>query len=425
MIPNTNNKATKGQEDDSENLWNKILKEAIKSSSQTNHDANLIVIGEGNSGKRSVISAMEKFTGEKLNLESRNDNSIINDMKDRKVASSIDYKFLSIKNPDEKNMELAKINVWFVNEKCTEKLSQLILKKEHLQNLMVMVVLSLDEYWSTMDNLSKWFQYINLRISPAFSERLELKEMDVLKERLKDIVMNYNEPVRTDAGKLLNRKSEIDPENIDKLFIPEGVLDPNYGFPIVLVLNKSDHIIELRKQPNADQILEMLEYSLRKFAVSYAAPVIYTSVKTNSNIEVLHDYVNHLFFNIPFRHPSNICKDALFVPMGYDNLDIINGSYSTIKEKSYDAVITPPVEDKVEKDIEINVKPHQEFLNEVKQSLGTAQKSKPKIKAPEESDIKKGTELSKDKEKSSRGIKKRGKFDKEQTNRILSLLGNG
>lgn len=127
--------------------------EAVKK--RESKDANILVLGERGSGKRTLIEAMERFTGGKLSLESRHDSSIVNVMKDKKTPSMIEYRYFSIKNPDDENMELAKVNIWFADENSSKGLTDLILTKERLSNLIVFVVLNMEEYWNIEDSTSK------------------------------------------------------------------------------------------------------------------------------------------------------------------------------------------------------------------------------------------------------------------------------
>jgi Dynein light intermediate chain (DLIC) len=367
---------------------------------------------------------MERFTGEKLNLESRNDNSIVNVMKDKKIASLLDYRFLTIKNPDDENMELAKVNLWFLDENSDKSLTDLILSKDKLSNFMVFVVLNLEEYWNVDDSVSKWIQFINERVAPSFSNKLDLEETDKLRDRMKDWVMNFHEPHETQSGKILNKKTDIDPECTESLFIPKGALNPNYGFPVMFILNNSESILEIRNEPNAGEILDSIEYNLRKYAVSYASPIIYTSSKRSTNIELLTDYVKYLFFSIPFRHHSNMSKDSLFIPMGYDNLDIIEENYTSVKEKPFNAIVKKPEEAKVEKETEISVKVHQSFLHDLQElssKISTTQVGKtatPATKLRVEAPVEEGDK----KEAKPVTVKKKTVFGKDQTQKILSLL---
>lgn len=185
---------------------------------------------------------MEKASGERLVLESRNDKSLVNVMSDKKLASVIDYFYFTVKNPDDENMELGKINIYFASPEADTEHLNIILKKKALQNFSVMVVLDFEKYWNIADNIPKWLSYINEKVAPSMMQ-LDLDSSDNLKKRLEDIVMNYSEPVTTEGGDTLNRISDISPEKADNLLLPTGCLTPNYGFPIIFAVNKCDHIL--------------------------------------------------------------------------------------------------------------------------------------------------------------------------------------
>ena len=52
---------------DQENLWNKILGEYAGKSSTKN--SNVLILGDYNSGKRSLITNLETFSGERTIIE--------------------------------------------------------------------------------------------------------------------------------------------------------------------------------------------------------------------------------------------------------------------------------------------------------------------------------------------------------------------
>lgn len=125
-------------------------------------------------------------------------------MKDKKTPSMIEYRYFSIKNPDDENMELAKVNIWFADENSNKGLTDLILTKERLSNLIVFVVLNMEEYWNIEDSTSKWIKFLTEHVVSQ-STHLSLEESDGLKEKMKDLVMNFHEPFLTDNNKILNK----------------------------------------------------------------------------------------------------------------------------------------------------------------------------------------------------------------------------
>jgi len=396
-------------EDSKENLWNKLLSEN-RDQENLSKDATLLVIGESRAGKKTLINALEKLSGEKLILESRNDKSLVSIMKDKKLASMIDFFYFTIKNPDDDNMELGKIKTYFIDENASDDLIKLMVKKEDLSNLMVMVVLDFEQYPSIADAIPKWINYITQKIAPLYLQ-IDLETSDSLKAKMENIVKNYHEPFKNEHGEILNKRSQIEPDTAENLQLPEGCLNPNFGFPILFVLNKADTILELKNLPNADEILEMIEYYLRTNLVNLSATIVYTSTKMNINLEILLDYLKHLGFGLPFRFNSNVSKDSLFVPIGLDNPQFLESAYSssTIKEKSFDAVIARTDNNKKKLEDEIIVREHQAFLKSIKQqcvvepTTGGIEETEQPVSA-------------RDRVKPSTG------FDKKKTESLLKLL---
>ena len=143
-------------------------------------------------------------------------------MKDKRVASAIDYKYYSIKNPDDENMELAKLNFWIFDDSADKSLLDIILTKDVIQNLMIMIVLDFEQYWTILDCLHKYYEIISQHIFP-YMKLLNLAEQDALKLRYKNFVKNYIEPKVMDSGKIMTKRSEIDPENWDSYNLPNGL----------------------------------------------------------------------------------------------------------------------------------------------------------------------------------------------------------
>lgn len=125
-------------EEQQENLWTKLL--SGFSGNQKQKDAHLLVFGDSNSGKRSIINQLEHLSGEQKLLGSSNDESILSFMKGKKVAGAIDYRYYPVKNPYDENIEMAKVNIWIINLDSDPELLSLILNKEVMKNLMVMIV---------------------------------------------------------------------------------------------------------------------------------------------------------------------------------------------------------------------------------------------------------------------------------------------
>ena len=360
--------------DDKDNLWNKI--QGDYAGKTTNNNSNVQVLGDYNTGKRSLISNLEAFSGERTIIESRNDQSVLAFMKDKKVCSALDYRYYSVKNPDDENMELAKINFWIFDEDADKGQLDIILNKEAMQNLMVLIVLDFEQYWTIMDNLHKYYAVISQNIVP-YMKLLNLSEQDALKLRYKNFVKNYIEPKVMENNKVLMKRSEVDPENWDSYCLPDGLLNQNYGFSTYIILNKCEQTFEMRK---LNDVLEMIEYKVRQFALDTAASIFYTSTKMDTNIDAQFSYINYYFFDIPPTSIKvNTSKDALFIPSGYDNPMQLEQTFANVKNKLFEDIIKKPNDsrnNKEKKEKNQNIVKHQKFLEDLKGHLGNFETKK-------------------------------------------------
>ena len=356
-----------------ENQWNKLLSGYSKVAK--NKDAHLLVLGDYNSGKRSIINQLEQLTGERTLIESRSDQSVLSFMKDKRVSSAIDYKYYTVKNPDDENMELGKVNIWIFDENADKDLLSIILNKDVMKNLMVMIIQDFEQYWDISDNLHKYNEIISQYIYPHM-KKLQLKEVDEAKERFGTFIKNYIEPKITDSGKTQTKRSEIDPENWGSYQLPKGLLETNYGFPVYLVLNKCESVFEMRKLTD---VLEMIEYKVRQWALDTAASIFYASTKMNTNMNTLYSYINYYFFDIPHHVKVNISKDALFVPSGFDNPTVLEETFTTVKGKIFEEVIVKPIDAKAKgekKESVFKITDHQSYLQDLKMHLGNFEPGK-------------------------------------------------
>jgi hypothetical protein len=397
------NKASRDNEEKAvqKNLWNELLANTVK---MEDKDANILVLGNFDSAKRSLIQAIEKQLGERVVMEYRNEQSVLWSMKDKKNICAFDYSYVSIKNPKDENSELAKVNFWVLNEKMDEKILKQILHEKRLKKFMVLIVLDFEKMSNLEADLLKWFDFINKTIAPVFRV-LDLKDMDNLKNKMHDLVVNYTEPVKSEEGKILNKKTDINPDLVGKLDLPEGALKFNLGFPIMVAVNKSDYIIEIRKEKHPDEIFEMIEYTMRYNSVAYSAGVVYTSPKMGTNIAILADYLKYLLFGLPNEHRSNTAKECLFLPVGMDNITVVQEAYANISTRRFNDVIPKKEEQSKHIGNEFKATSNRIFLHELKEKLNSTK--------PETGAVDRGQP----------GAPQQGpRFGRDQREKILNLL---
>ena len=148
------------------------------------------------------------------------------------------------------------------------------------------------------------------------------------------IIKLYQEPNIDEQGNYVKKPLEEDQKK-KKLNIPlkEGVLTINCGIPIIFVINKSEVVTQSSERKKFEENSEFILHHIRSIAIPYGATIIYTSAKSNSNLNVLYDYICHILFNFDLVHKPNLNdKEAYFIPSGYDNLDLLN---SNDEQKNY------------------------------------------------------------------------------------------
>lgn len=81
------------------------------------------------------------------------------------------------------------------------------------------------------------------------------------------------------------------------------------------------------------------------------ASLIYTSIKNNSNLNLIYEYTLSLAYKFPLRFKSEaINEEAIFIPLGSDNPTLIEDSIMNMSvEKPYDEVVSAPQNKKVQK----------------------------------------------------------------------------
>ena len=107
--------------------------------------------------------------------------------------------------------------------------------------------------------------------------------------------------------------------------LKEGVLKVNLGIPIVICCNKTDYLQHGKKSLVLQEHLDFIQMNIRRHALLYGATVLFTSATQNTNLNILYQYQMHRVYDFPFPFKSQIDeKDTIFVPSGFDSLDLIN-----------------------------------------------------------------------------------------------------
>ena len=137
------------------NIWQEILSESV--SKKETEEANIFIFGDKQSGKKSLIRAMNKEFG-----------SIENDLKKtlniEENASKyglINYSHLTVKkNVDDDSDIINKVGVWIMNELIDEDTFLTLIKPKDMINSICLIVVDYSTPWTIKKSLEKWTDFI-------------------------------------------------------------------------------------------------------------------------------------------------------------------------------------------------------------------------------------------------------------------------
>ncbi|KAK5980337.1 Dynein light intermediate chain [Trichostrongylus colubriformis] len=303
-LPSTGSSAAlaSSQHQEDEKLWTRILSEVSSKSSSTLQGGTLIILGDNQSGKSSLLARLEKneSQGQRSALEYHFLN-VQNDFRDGSYAYQLGT--AGALGPAE-NFSLP---VWMLDgEECFAPLIQFALPLPSPAKTVVLLTASIDNP-SLIHSIRRWANILTQQVIQKY-DKTTITEAKTLQERF---WQEYVEPVES------SMTSSMAPGALDDaglLPLEQGVLTENCGVSFVVVITKSDLCNEMTDQ-QADHIL----VQVRRLCLQLGAALIYTSAKNVKNIQVLYKYVVHRAFGFPFTSTAQLIeRDSVFVPAGWD-----------------------------------------------------------------------------------------------------------
>nr|CDJ96403.1 Dynein light intermediate chain domain containing protein [Haemonchus contortus] len=303
-LPSTGSSAAlaSSQHQEDEKLWTRILSEVSSKSSSTLQGGTLIILGDNQSGKSSLLARLEKneSQGQRSALEYHFLN-VQNDFRDGSYAYQLGT--AGALGPAE-NFSLP---VWMLDgEECFAPLIQFALPLPSPAKTVVLLTASIDNP-GLIHSIRRWANILTQQVIQKY-DKATLTEAKTQQERF---WQEYVEPVES------SMTSSMAPGALDDaglLPLEQGVLTENCGVSFVVVITKSDLCNEITDQ-QADRIL----VQVRRLCLQLGAALIYTSAKNVKNIQVLYKYVVHRAFGFPFTSTAQLIeRDSVFVPAGWD-----------------------------------------------------------------------------------------------------------
>jgi len=317
-----------------ENIWFSILNSI--SSSKVTQCKNLLILGDDNSGKSTIIN---EFTAR---------HPTENTSKIPKYALS--YSYVDITEEED---TVAHVGFYRISGNSNYKsLIPYALTEETIANSVVIISLSWENPSTFLSSLEKWLNILEEEIKNSISSEL----LEELQNKMERNIHEYKDPNDDETDKI-----EIDSLELSeiKIPLPEGCLVKNLGIPIIVVCTKCDLIEELEsKNKNFnDEKFDYIQQILRTVCLEYGAALIYVTTKNPNTFDILDSYLLSILFNeknstlsksllksFEFNISAQyIDKSSVFIPSGWDSksrINLLNSEFDGIINRSdYEKII--------------------------------------------------------------------------------------
>jgi dynein light intermediate chain 1 len=320
-----------------ENIWFSILNSI--SSSKITQCKNLLILGDDNSGKSTIINEIAA-------RHPTEDTSKI-------PKYALSYSYIDITEEED---TVAHVGFYRISGNSTYKsLIPFALTEETIGNSVAIISLSWENPSNFLKSLERWLNILEEEIKNSISSEL-LKE---LQGKIERNIHEYKDPNSDEADKIeLNiDSSELKEINIP---LPEGCLIKNLGIPIIIVCTKCDLIEELEsKNKNFnDEKFDYIQQILRTVCLEYGAALIYVTTNNPNTFDILDSYLLSILFNekdttlsksliksFEFNISAQyIDKSSVFIPSGWDSksrINLLNSEFDGIINRSdYEKIIS-------------------------------------------------------------------------------------
>ncbi|KRX16765.1 Ribonuclease 3, partial [Trichinella nelsoni] len=299
-----------------EEIWSKILCETQSRSKCALPTASVIVLGDSDSGKTSMVARLQGVEEPKKGAGFEYHYLEVNP--DYKVGS---YAYqLSSSLPDISAGDVPRLGVWVLDgDPLYAPLLRFALPAENLKHSVALICCSMAEPWNIGQSLQRWTDVLekHLNQSGLYSTHV----LSECRERQVRFWQEYVEPLDSSSHSELGQKvPSMEP---DQILLPLGqsTLTRNLGLPLIVVVTKCDLLSSYEKQFDLkDEDCDLIQKQIRQFCLKHGAALVYTNVKEGRNCDLLYKYILHRVFGFPFTQPACVIdKEAMFIPAGWDN----------------------------------------------------------------------------------------------------------
>eukprot|EP00794_Sanderia_malayensis_P018742 gene18742-20631_t len=363
-----------------QNIWTQILSEvSAQATRKLPQNKRVLILGDDGSGKTSLITKLRDPGEEHI-----------------RKGSGLEFTYLDVH--DEERDEHARLNVWIMDGDFYHKeLLKYVITPEMIRNVFIVIAVDMSKPWTIMDNLEQWIRLIREHLHTL---KMSAKDLNDIEADLLNKFREYREPdeaeeeakrSRSHAASATTSTTTTVEEDDVMLPLGETILSNNLGLPILVVTTKSDAMSTLEKENNyKDEHFDFIQKHIRNFCLRYGAALMYTSVKDGRNLDAFYKYLIHRIYDFPLRIPPQVVeKDAVFIPMGWDNDNKIAILDEQIKSFDptdlFESQISKPILRKpASMDKEISAEDEQAFLAILENNLSKAPQTAAGIPRPQQ-----------------------------------------
>lgn len=268
--------STDKKESKAKDIW-QIIQTQQAPNAQEQQDNNILIVGNKGSGKTTLIN---KFIRKE---ESGNPKS----------TTALEY--THAKREEAKVVKVA--HLWELGGgEQLNSLMDVVITPENIHTVMVVVVADLSDPHSVWASVYYWLNRIKKRVGECF--------------------LKMQQRGSGTPGKMIQRMQKRFGENH-----PDAGKVTFIGIPILIVASKHDSF-----RDEGSEYAKVMAKTLRFFAHSYAASLVYTSHKDERDMTKYRALLNHLVFGSPLSGEKLLQVDhgsSLFVWTGKDTFDKI------------------------------------------------------------------------------------------------------
>ncbi|KAA1134040.1 hypothetical protein PGTUg99_020235 [Puccinia graminis f. sp. tritici] len=358
------------------NLWSSILDSVSNNREKSNlPNKKLIVLGERNAGKSTVVSYLSATNPVPTDPNSNNNNNNgpsvvptpVQAIDGEDVDMGTSYTTVEI-GDDGDDDPLVRLSLHQIPSALPpySNLLPLILNADSLRESLILVLIPFTHPHSLLTSLVRWLVLIRSviksikdTIKPAEGGQPALRGEYIIEESKEALEYQYRSYVEalgqssstttTTAGETLGEAGNTN-IHLD-LPLPPGTLTENMGIGIVVVCTKADEIDELEKEKDfKEEQFDFIQQVLRSICLRFGGALFFTSQKKPQSLLRLRSYVLHRLFGqlvsssstlqgatssttaattgtvttnarlFPFPYKANVVdRDEVLIPMGWDS----------------------------------------------------------------------------------------------------------